>query len=145
MSEFVLGIIFISAGMSLISYIYCWQEVRSGTPHILALRQITSIMDRNSLNQRYGKPDLGYNYTLTEEQVDELLATYRSFFLRECATEITCMFGVWRYMTGAAPSQYVWLFIALAVAVQGVNLAYSMWLIRKWRDQLQEETDSEGE
>lgn len=142
MSEFLLGIIFISAGMSLISYIYCWQEVRSGTPHILALRQITSIMDRHVLNERYGKHDLGYNYTLSPEEIKKMLAEHRSFFFRECAVEIICMLGVWRYMTGVAPQRYVWLFILLALAVQAVNLVYSMWLIRRWREQLLEEPDS---
>lgn len=145
MIMFIMGAIFIGAGMSLLSYIYCWQEVRDGEPHILALRQITGIMDRHELNRLYGMPDEEFYYTLEPQQTQQLVKQYRLFFLAECAAEALCMLGVWRYMTGNADMRYLWLFMVLAVTCQAINFLYSMWLIRKWKDQLQEEVESGDE
>lgn len=139
MAELLLVLIFLSAGMSLVSYVYCWQDITSGRPHILALRQITSIMDRHRLNTLYGSPEPGFYYPLSPLQVAQLTGRYRGFYLRECAAELVCMLGVWRYMSGSAAPEGQTLFILLAMACQGVNFIYSLHLIRKWRDQLQEE------
>ena len=141
MIALLLGIIFISAGLSLLSYVYCWQEVRAGHPHILALRQITAIMDRHQLNRLYGQHDAHYVYHLSPHIITALTRQHRGFFLRECAAEIVCMFGVWRYMTGHAHINYVGWFILLAMLCQGINVLYSMWLVKKWRTQLQEESE----
>lgn len=145
MTQLLLILIFISAGLSLLSYTYCWQEIRGARPHILALRQITSIMDRHELNQLFGRPEPGFFYPLSPEQVRGLTRHYRWFYLRECTAEAICMLGVWRYMTGAAIPEGESLFIGLALTCQGVNFLYSLWLIRKWRDQLQEELEEGGE
>lgn len=144
-AELLLVLIFISAGLSLVSYVYCWQDITSARPHILALRQITSIMDRNRLNALFGQPQPGFYYALKPEQVKALTSRFRGFYLRECAAEIVCMAGVWRYMAGYASPAGQGAFIVLAIICQGINFIYSMWLIRKWRDQLQEELEEGGD
>lgn len=141
MAEVLFVAIFISAALSLLSYVYCWQDVSGGRPHILALRQITSIMDRNRLNRMFGAPQPGYYYQLDPEQVRALTLQFRGFYWRECAAEAVCMLGVWRYMTGQGAPEFKVLFLMLALACQGINFMYSLWLIHRWRDQLQEELD----
>ena len=139
MDELLMVLIFLSAGLSLVSYVYCWQDITSGRPHILALRQITSIMDRNRLNAIYGQPEPGFYYPLSPQTVAQLTSRYRWFYMRECAAEAVCMLGVWRFMVGSGAPELQGLFVVLALLCQGVNFIYSLWLIRKWRDQLQEE------
>ncbi len=142
MSDVLLIVIFITAGLSLVSYIYCWQDIKTGRPHIITLRQITSIMDRNRLTALYGAPEPGYYYTLAPAQVSALLKRYRAYYFTECTADAVCMLGVWRYMQipGEVPGQT--LFLALAILCQGINIIYSLWLVRKWRDQLREEMEN---
>jgi hypothetical protein len=139
MAELLMVLVFLSAGLSLVSYVYCWQDITSGRPHILALRQITSIMDRNRLNAQYGQPEPGFYYTLTPAQIATLTSRFRLFYLRECAAEGVCMLGVWRFISGSGTPDLQWIFVFLAITCQGINFIYSIWLLRKWRDQLQEE------
>lgn len=137
--------IFIISALSLISYVYCWQDIKTGRPHIITLRQITSIMDRKQLNILFGPPEPGYYYKLLPEMVTYLQNTYRLYYIRECAADIVCMAGVWRYMHApdSAPGQII--FILLALTCQGINIIYSLWLVRKWRDQLREEMENSGD
>jgi hypothetical protein len=114
MAELRLILIFISAGLSLVSYVYCWQDIRTGRPHILALRQITSIMDRHRLTALFGQPEPGYYYKLTPEQVKALIRRHLNFYIGECAAELVCMLGVWRYMSGSASPDGLPAFILLA-------------------------------
>ena len=142
MAEIFLIAIFIASALSLVSYVYCWNDIKSGRPHIITLRQITSIMDRNRLNAIYGAPEPGYYYRLSPETVAIICARYRGFYLRECAADLVCMLGVWRAMQGAAHPSGQTLFIALAFTCQAINILYSLWLVRKWRDQLREEMEN---
>lgn len=142
MAEILLVIIFIAAALSMMSYIYCWQDIKSGRPHIITLRQITSVMDRHVLNQIFGHPEPGYYYTLPPERASALLRRYRLFYLGELTADTVCMLGVWRYMQGLAHPDGQTAFILLGLACQGVNIIYSLWLVRKWRDQLREEMDN---
>jgi hypothetical protein len=142
MIQFLLVSIFFSAALSLISYVYCWQDIRSGRPHIISLRQITAIMDRKRLNRIFGMPEPGYYYPLSPELMYELIRKRRWFYTRECTADITCILGVWLYMTGRLPATYVGWFAALAGICQMINLVYSLFLISKWHSQLREEIDN---
>ena len=144
MAELLLAAIFITAGLSLLSYIYCWQDIKSGRPHIITLRQITSIMDRHRLNAMFGSPQPGYYYPIPDTILKPMLAYYRSFYLSECLADSLCMLGAWRYMQHK-DAQGQALFISLAFTCQAVNIIYSIWLIRKWGHQLREEFENSGE
>ena len=37
------------------------------------------------------------------------------------------------------------LLLTLAGLCQGINLAYSLWLMRKWQDQFREELENSGD
>jgi len=142
MSELLLLLIFIIAALSCVSYLYCWHDIKSGRPHIITLRQITGIMDRNRLNSIYGPPQTGYYYPLAADTIRILLNHYRTFYICECAADAVCMLGVWRYMQQLAHPAGLALFIILALTCQGVNIIYSLWLVHKWRDQLREELEN---
>jgi hypothetical protein len=140
--EFMMVAIFCSASLSLVSYMYCWQDIRAGRPHILSLRQITGIMDRHCLTRLLGTPRPGYYFELSPMQRAVILRSRRLFYLRECAADLTCLAGVWLYMTGRLAPDYAPLFVALATACQLVNLLYSFCLISKWGVQLREEIEN---
>ncbi len=142
MMEFLLLSIFCSASLSLLSYVYCWHDIRGGRPHILSLRQITTIMDRNRLNHMFGKPETGYYYVLKQAQREAVIRKWRWFYIRECTADITCIVGVWLYMTGTLQDENIVLFSVLASVCQMINLVYSFCLINKWQFQLREEIDS---
>ena len=142
MTEFFLICIFASAALSLLSYLYCWQDIQRGRPHIISLRQITTIMDRNRLNQMFGSPGPGYYYTLSPPQLLALVRWKQWFFYLECTADTACLLGVWLYMTGNGLQNSVGWFIVLAGLCQGINLAYSIWLIRKWSFQIREEIEN---
>src|SRR5689334_16790296 len=93
--------IFVTASLSLVSYIYCWQDIRHGHPHIISLRQITSVMDRERLTRMFGQPQPGYYYKLTPEQVHNVMKRRGWFFYSECTADIMCLLGAWMYMTHA--------------------------------------------
>lgn len=141
MSSVLLVTIFILAALSFLSYVYCWQDIKTARPHIITLRQITSIMDRHRLNALFGAPEPGYYYALAPQTVAALLSRYRGYYLRECAADLTCMLGVWRYMQGGAATAPA-LFIVLGLTCQGINIVYSLWLVHIWRDQLREELEN---
>jgi hypothetical protein len=145
MVEALLVIIFVAAALSLMSYLYCWQDIKTGRPHIITLRQITSIMDRHRLNAIFGNPEPGYFYTIPPETLAYLIRRYRGFYMRECIADAVCMLGSWRYMLHYADPAGLPLFLCLALACQGINILYSLWLIRKWRDQLREEMENPRE
>lgn len=145
MAEAFLILIFITAALSLLSYVYCWHDIKSGSPHIVTLRQITSIMDRHQLNALFGMHGPGYYYAIPPDILAAMLARYRSYYWRECAADAVCMLGVWRYMQASEDAPGRSLFILLAFTCQAINIIYSLWLIRKWRHQLLEEMNSAGE
>jgi hypothetical protein len=142
MSSFLLVCIFVFSGMSLVSYIYCWLDMLGGKPYILSLRQITTIMDRSQLNQLFGKPGKGFYYTLTPQMIAAIIRTRKWYFFRECLADTLCVYGAWRFMMVESTPGTIWLFILLASACQGVNLLYSVQLVKKWGDQLREEIDN---
>ncbi len=127
------------------SYVYCWQDIKSGRPHIITLRQITSIMDRHRLNAMFGQPAPGYYYPIPSEKLLPMLNRYRGFYIRECAADLVCMLGAWRYIASSTNPGTQSLFILLAGTCQAINILYSIWLIRKWADQLREEMENSGE
>lgn len=139
---FLLGLVFVVAALSLLSYVYCWQDIKGGRPHIISLRQILVIMDRHRIDALLGGHGPGYYYRLTPAQVAALLSGRRWFYRRECAADLTCLLGSWLYMTGVGDARAASWFVLLAGLCQGINLAYSLWLIGKWRDQLKEEIDN---
>lgn len=145
MTSFLLGLIFVSAALSLVSYVYCWHDIRGGRPHIISLRQILTIMDRNRINEMFGAPEPGYYYPLSPAQLRIVMQERRWFYTRECTTDIVCLVGSWLYMTGGASPDTVYGFILLAGLCQGINVAYSLWLIRKWSAQIREELDNTGD
>jgi len=145
MIQFLLVIIFISAALSFLSYVYCWNDIRSGRPQIVSLRQITGVMDRERLNQWFGRPAPGYYYTLTPEQVKGIL-WWRAWFVRsECALDGVCLFGAWWFSHYVKHAGFVYGFIFLGGLCQIVNLAHSFWLMQKWQHQIREEVENSEE
>jgi hypothetical protein len=141
MSAIFLVLIFIMSALSLISYVYCWNDIKTGRPYILSLRQITSIMDREKLNQLFGPPGRGYFYKLAPHVLYTLLKERQYFYYRECAADVLCVFGAWRYMTHEVGDATTALFILLASACQGINLVYGYFLVKKWGGQIREEIE----
>jgi len=142
MIQFLLIVIFISAALSLLSYIHCWQDICRGRPHIISLRQITSVMDREWLNRRFGAHEPGYYYKLSPAQIQDIVRKHGWFFYCECAMDTVCLFGAWWFSIGLGSGDMALLFILLAGAGQGLNVAYSFWLMRKWKHQIREEIEN---
>ena len=142
MIQFLLVVIFISAAVSLLSYVYCWQDIRSGRPHIISLRQITNIMDRLRLNQWFGTPEPGYFYVLPPEVVRWIMRWRAVFFYRECLADIVCLIGAWWFSVSATETFSVYAFIVMAGVCQGINLLYSYKLLQKWGHQIREEIEN---
>lgn len=138
-------VIFFTALLSLASYLYCWNDIRRGRPHIISLRQVTLIMDRNALNRLFGQPQPDYRYALPLETLARLIKAKQGYVYLEMAADALCMLGAWRYLTGAAPEALEEWFILLAALCQGVNIVYSMWLVWKWGDQIREEMEDLGD
>lgn len=145
MTVFLLTAIFIAAALSLVSYLYCWWDIRGGHPHIISLRQITNIMDRHILDLLFGNHDRGYYYTLSPEKLVIFRRAWGGYYYREIAADGICMIGVYRYMTGLASPDTVGWFILLATVCQAINFAYSILLIRRWSHQIREELEDFGE
>jgi hypothetical protein len=138
----LLLIIFVFAGLSLVSYLYCWADIKGGNPHILSLRQITNVMDREKLNRMFGDPLPGYFYKLEPAAVTQLMARRQWYFYRECATDAICVLGAWRYMVIDAHPVALRYFLLLAFACQALNLVYSIILVKKWGYQIREEIEN---
>lgn len=137
--------VFLIATLSLASYLYCWNDVRRGRPHILSLRQVTLIMDREALNRLFGAPGPGYRYVLSAENVAAIARSRRVYVYSEIALDAICMLAAWSVVTHQAlPALEDWL-VLLAGLAQAINLAYSMWLIRKWGWQIREEIEDIGD
>jgi hypothetical protein len=141
MMSVFLVLIFGMSALSLISYVYCWNDIKSGRPYILSLRQITTVMDREKLNQMFGPPERGYFYKLEPQVLYSLLKEKQGFYYRECAADVLCVFGAWRYMTHDVGVATMALFILLASVCQGVNLVYGYFLVKKWGSQIREEIE----
>lgn len=137
----VLGAIFIIAALSFLSYLYCWNDIQGGRPHIISLRQITNIMDRNVLDLLFGPHEPGYYYALSTEKLAIFRRAWGKYFYREITADGLCMLGAYRYMTGAAPGEWMGVFILLAALCQGINVYYSLRLVRQWAHQIREELD----
>ena len=133
--------IFLVSLLSLASYLYCVNDIRGGRPHIVSLRQVTLIMDRKRLSRLFGEPDAGFRYTLAPDTLAAFIKARQGYVYVEMAADLMCMLGAWRYMTGMAPAALEYWFVPLAALCQGVNLAYSMWLVWKWGSQIREEME----
>lgn len=142
MMAFLLIVIFITAALSLLSYVYCWNDIKGGRPHIISLRQITNVMDRDEINRMFGEPEPGYFYPLAPSQITKLLAARRWYYWCECAADSACLLGAWYFYMSGQDGTDVWIFLGLASLCQGINLAWSAWLIRKWRHQIREEIEN---
>lgn len=143
MSGFLLFVILVSGALSLVSYLYCWHDIKRGKPHIISLRQITGIMDRNRLDSLLGRHDGRYFYNLSPDVRTRLLNGRREFVYGECAADLVCMLGAGRYFSGAAAESTQGWFILIAGLCQAINFAYSTHLVRKWSHQIREEIDRE--
>lgn len=137
--SFWLVTIFIVSALSLISYVYCWQDIHNGRPHITSLRQLTHIMDRNLLNQLFGEPKPGYVYELPPPVLRALVQWKRPFFIQEVLADGLCAYGAYRYMTVDTHPDFVLWFVLLAGVCQGIDLLHSFWLVRRWWHQISEE------
>lgn len=133
--------VFLIATLSLASYLYCWNDIRRGHPHILSLRQITLVMDREALNRMFGAPDARYRYALAPEALAGVIRARRFYAYSEMAIDAVCALAMWSVVTHRAlPVFEDWL-VLLAGLAQGINLAYSLWLVRKWGWQIREEME----
>lgn len=133
--------VFLVSVLSLGSYLYCWRDVKRGNPHILSLRQVTLVMDREVLNRLFGAPGPGWRYALTPEARAELVRSRWFYIHSEMAIDLACMLAAWSVVTHKAPpAMEIWL-VLLAGVAQGINLAYSVWLMKKWGWQIREEME----
>ena len=142
MMQFLLVLIFISGALSLLSYIFCWQDIAAGRPHIISLRQITSIMDRKRLNAHFGAPKRGFYYQLTPVQVEGILWRQRGYMIAECSLDGLCVLGSWWFASGLGSQELELPFIGAAGLSQLLNVLYSFFLLRKWQHQMQEELEN---
>lgn len=142
MMKLLLLAILLASSLSMMSYMYCWRDIRRGRPHIISLRQITNIMDRERLNALFGAPMPGYFYPLTKPAKAALVRTYQLHYYIECATDGVCVLGAWRYLVVHAGAAVVWRFIVLAAICQAINVVYSTCMVRKWAHQIKEEIDN---
>jgi hypothetical protein len=136
----LLTLIFLSATLSLVSYSYCWHDIKTGRPHIISLRQITTIMDRHRLNAMFGPPGAGYRYKLSPQMLRTLVKGRIFYFYSETAADCVCLVGSYLYLTKQVQASVGW-FILLAVICQAVNVAHSILLVRKWSHQIKEELE----
>jgi hypothetical protein len=142
MSGLLLIILVISA-MSLSSYVYCWRDVMGGRPHIISLRQITCIMDRSLLDVMFGKHEAGYRYLLSPSMRHWFRRQWGLYYLREISADWLCIIGaLYFWFLPAHPLTFS--FVLLAVCCQGINIAQSVLLVRRWRHQIIEELDEKG-
>src|SRR5207237_13513 len=77
-------------------------DIKSGKPHIISLRQITTIMDRDRLNHLFGTPQPGYRYRLSPEALHALLKSRRWFIYGEFGADILCLLDAGYDMTAGA-------------------------------------------
>ena len=145
MTALLLILIFLFAGCSFVSFVYCWLDIRGGKPYILSLRQITGIMDRNIINSLYGMPQKGFIYPLSPKDIRHILNSRRMYFYRESLADSLCIFGSWRFMTQEASTGMLWTFLLLGGVCQGLNMLYSFQVLERWGDQIREELDSPEE
>ncbi len=141
----LLACVMLVAFLSLCSYLYCWHDIRRGRPHILSLRQITLIMDRNRLDSIFGHHQKGYYYQLNPAALAMIVRSRRGFVFFEVLADTFCLWGSYRYLAGLASMQTVGLFVVLAAVCQGIDVWFSMRLVRAWWPQIQEEIDNTGE
>jgi hypothetical protein len=139
MTSILLMTIFAIAGLSLISYLYCWHDLKGGRPHIISLRQITGVMDREQINAMFGKPEPGYYYRLEPAMLRETVAEQKWRYYGEVGADAVCLLGCYYYLNAGGP-MVVW-FILLAGACQAISVGLSVHLVRKWWHQLAEEMD----
>ncbi len=142
MTDLYLIAIFLASGLSLVSYLYCWEDIKKGEPHIISLRQIMGIMDREKINLLLGEPKPGYYYLLPPPILKVLLSHRRAYFYTEIGADMACLAGAYLYMTGWLPAATMGWFIALAAICQLINFSHSLWLVRRFRHQIREELDS---
>ncbi|MFO0388903.1 MAG: hypothetical protein ACK502_04185 [Alphaproteobacteria bacterium] len=138
MTLFLIVIVLISI-LTAGSYWFCWQDILRGRPNILSMRQITLIMDRNKLDAIFGRHQPDFYYTLTPEMLAALVRSRKFFVYSEIAAEVVCFIGAYRYLTGAASLETVWVFILLAAICEGIDIWMSITLIRKYWYQIEEE------
>ncbi len=138
-------VIFLVSLLSLASNLYCWNDIKSGRPHIISLRQITLIMDRHVLNRIFGEPQPGYRYPLSPSVLTQFIRARRGYVYREMTADLLCMLAAWRYWTGMAPAALEAWFVLIAGLCQGISLVYSLWLVRKWGHQIHEEISDLGD
>lgn len=141
MVSFLLVSIFLAAALSLLSYLYCWWDIQSGSPHIISLRQITNIMDRHLLDRIFGAHKEGYVYELSPQKLAFIRLVWGGYYYRELAADTICMIGAYYYMTQAAAPAFVLLFIVLATTCQAINFVFSIRLVRRWKHQIREELE----
>ncbi|MCE2926308.1 MAG: hypothetical protein LW823_01490 [Rickettsiales bacterium] len=139
MSGLLIMILIISA-MSLASYVYCWRDIMQGNPHIISLRQITCIMDRNMLDMIFGKHEAGYRYLLSPYSRKWFRTQWGFYYLRETAADWLCIIGA-LYFWFIPDHPLTLSFVLLAVCCQGINITQSVLLVRRWRHQILEELD----
>jgi hypothetical protein len=138
MTLFLIGIVLISI-LTAGSYWFCWQDILRGRPNVLSMRQITLIMDRNKLDAIFGRHQPDYHYALAPEVLAALVRSRKFFVYSEIAAEAVCFIGAYRYLTGVASPETLWLFVVLAVMCEGIDVWMSLSLIRKYWYQIEEE------
>jgi hypothetical protein len=139
MVEFFLMMIALASALSLLSYSYCWHDIKTGHPHIISLRQMTNVMDRNRLNNLFGRHDNRYRYHLSPPMLKSFIKNRQWFYHSEMTADAVCLAGAYLYLNADVSAASVGWFILLAGACQVINFAYSIWLVRKWAHQIREE------
>ncbi len=138
MTLFLIIIMLISV-MTAGSYWFCWQDILRGRPHILSMRQVTLIMDRNRLDAVFGRHKEGYVYELSPQSLSALVKARRFFVYSEMTAEFVCFVGAYRYLNDMAAPEFVGLFVLLAGLCQGIDIWMSIRLIRRYWHQIEEE------
>jgi hypothetical protein len=137
----VLFLIFGCAAVSLLSYLYCWQDIRGGAPHIISLRSVTYIMDRHQLNHLYGEPDRRWRYHFPPETLKRFKARWSGQFLLAIGADSSCLLGAYRYLTEQGAPVFLPWFVLLAGGYQALSYIWSYLLVHRWGHQIREEIE----
>lgn len=125
--------------LSLASWWFCWRNVMGGRPHILSMRQITLIMDRERLDTLYGKHKPGYVYELNEAALGQIKRQHRGNMIKEMAADLLCLVGSYNYLMSDEPAGSMLTFAMFAGIYQMLTLWYSFKLVNPYWEQINEE------
>jgi hypothetical protein len=135
----LLLIVLVVSLLSFASYMYCWRDIMTGNPHILSLRQMTTIMDRHVLNLIFGAHEKDYRYWLSPTGLIWFRKQWSGYYYREIAADALCAIGALYFLSKNTPQEVTTAFLLLAITCQGITIYSAVIQVKRWRHQIEEE------